>query len=586
MRVLGISFETHDTGVALVENGDILCAINEERLSRIKSDGGTPVLALRECLKMTNTHPEQIEVLALAGFPPFKNLKYYGHEVRELVRFTLGKSVKAVEFGEWGERKDEKGLKAIILNLALATGLPQYYFLYYSRLKKILKALDGFRGKIVYVPHHMAHISGAYYTSGWDKCVIAVIEGSGWDYTTSLSLGDGGRITSISSTKWPHSAGRFYRLVTQVLGFSPRRHGGKITGLAAYGDPDVAYDKVRKLMWVEGLELRVSPLVYEIASDYIYNGRKLPEVYSDCSREDLAAAFQRRLEECVCGIIAEGTGKTGEGRLALVGGVVANVKLNKKIHELEDVGEIYIHPGMGDLGVALGTALFAVNQEMQAAGNYLKPKKMVNVFWGSEYGNDEIRKMLDEYKLNYKFCEDPEAEVAELLSRGRIVARFSGRMEYGPRSLGNRSILYNAEDASVNDWLNERLGRTEFMPFAPSTLIEYADRCYENVRGSEYTAEFMTITYTCTDWMRRKCPAVVHVDNTARPQLVDKVSNPGFYKILKHYFELTGIPTVLNTSFNMHEEPIVCTPEDAVRAFMQAELDVLAIGNYLVYSGS
>ena len=169
-----------------------------------------------------------------------------------------------------------------------------------------------------------------------------------------------------------------------------------------------------------------------------------------------------------------------------------------------------------------------------------------------------------------------------LLAAGKVVARFDGRMEYGPRALGHRSILYHAKEPAVNQWLNQRLGRTEFMPFAPATLHEHRDGCYLNMKGAEHAAEFMTLTFDCTESMKQDCPAAVHVDGTARPQLVSADGSPGFHRILTEYYRLTGIPSVINTSFNMHEEPIVCSPDDAVRAFLQGNLDYLAIGNFLV----
>jgi carbamoyltransferase len=163
-----------------------------------------------------------------------------------------------------------------------------------------------------------------------------------------------------------------------------------------------------------------------------------------------------------------------------------------------------------------------------------------------------------------------------------VVARCDGRMEYGPRALGNRSILYQPTDASVNEWLNKRLKRTEFMPFAPVTLAEFADQCYENLDGARYPAQFMTITFNCTDWMKKHCPAVVHIDGTARPQLIHHDTNPSYYRILNEYYKITGLPSLINTSFNMHEEPIVCTPHDAIRGFLQGNLDYLALGKYLL----
>jgi len=209
---------------------------------------------------------------------------------------------------------------------------------------------------------------------------------------------------------------------------------------------------------------------------------------------------------------------------------------------------------------------------------------ITDVYLGAGYTDDEIRRSIDTAELRCDRPDDMAAEVAHLLAIGHVVARFDGRMEYGPRALGNRSILYQPSDRSVNDWLNQNLNRTEFMPFAPATLIERASKCYLNTDGAIDAARFMTITFQCTDWMKKTCPGVVHIDGTARPQLVDKDHNPGYYRIIAEFEKITGIPSIINTSFNMHEEPIVCSPEDAIRAFKLGQLDYLVIGSYLIKS--
>jgi carbamoyltransferase len=205
-----------------------------------------------------------------------------------------------------------------------------------------------------------------------------------------------------------------------------------------------------------------------------------------------------------------------------------------------------------------------------------------DVYFGPDYGDSEIEAALQAASVPYRRVPDIEVEMARLIADDKVVARFNGRMEYGPRALGNRSILYQAKDPVVNQWLNARLKRTEFMPFAPATLYEDRHLCYKNIEGAEFAARFMTITFDCTPWMRENCPAAVHVDGTARPQLVSSDTNPSFHRLLSEYKKLTGIPSVINTSFNMHEEPIVCSPDDAIRAFLQGNLDYLAIGDFLV----
>jgi carbamoyltransferase len=252
------------------------------------------------------------------------------------------------------------------------------------------------------------------------------------------------------------------------------------------------------------------------------------------------------------------------------------VKLNQRIREIEGVEGIFVYPNMGDGGCATGAALLASGKRVSSA------RLLENVYHGPEYSDGEIVAALKSHGLLYHSMQDIEPKIATLLSNDHIVARFAGRMEYGPRALGNRSILYPASDPAVNRWLNTQLGRTEFMPFAPAVLAEHAGTLFHNLSGCEKAAEFMTITFDCTERMKRLCPAAVHIDETARPQLVSPSTNPSFCRVLEAYYDLTGVPAVINTSFNMHEEPIVCSPEDAIRAFLQGNIDFLAIGSYLV----
>jgi len=249
---------------------------------------------------------------------------------------------------------------------------------------------------------------------------------------------------------------------------------------------------------------------------------------------------------------------------------------------LPEVHEMFVHPGMSDEGLAVGAALGMWADLVHKQGTMPQWKLIQNVYLGWEYRDSEIKDEIERMGFAYQRLDEIEKEIASLLAQGYVVARYNGRMEYGPRSLGNRSILYHPCDPTVNDWLNKNLVRTEFMPFAPSTLAEYADQCFLNVKGAFDSARFMTVTFDCTDWMKESCPGVVHIDGTARPQLVRKSDNESYYKIIQEFYNLTGLPSVINTSFNMHEEPIVCSPNDALRAFDQGHLDYLAIGNYLV----
>ena len=583
MKILGLHFESHESAVALIENSEILFAASEERYSRIKMDDSFPVLALKDCLKQTKTKPEEIDIVAISGFEPPKNWYFYARSVLQLKLFTKGKTFLSYE-RHFGQKKLVlKGVPALLSNIAFCTGIPQFILLYVINRFRLGYLLNGFKGKVIYVSHHDCHVATACFTSGFDAALSLVTEGYDWECSFVLDDYERGNFRSLAKTYWPHSPGSFYRLVTTILGFDYLRHAGKITGLAAYGNPKTAYKKVSDLLWVDGLTLKSSPLTYTLNQEYLFAG-KLPGYFAGYSREDIAAAFQKRLEEVTVEIVQKALKITGKKNVVLSGGVAGNVLMNQRIHDIEGVEGIYVHPAMSDAGQALGAAMYAYHQEFQE--RYFPSPKLENVCLGSGYSDEEIEDAIREAGLSYQSCLDIEKEIARLLADKKVVARFNGRMEYGPRALGNRSILFHTGDSTVNDWLNKRLGRTEFMPFAPSVLMEDRNDYFHHVNGAEYTAEFMTITFNCTERMIRDCPAVVHIDGTARPHFVRKGANRSYYKIIKEYKKLTGISVILNTSFNMHEEPIVCSPNDAIRAFQRGHLDYLAIGNWIVKNNS
>jgi carbamoyltransferase len=286
--------------------------------------------------------------------------------------------------------------------------------------------------------------------------------------------------------------------------------------------------------------------------------------------------MQYLAEQRVLDLIREHVPEIDGADIALAGGVFANVRINQKIKELGFRG-IFIQPAMDDGGLSLGAALHHLGRE-----GGLRPYRLPHVFCGPAYADEQIEEALDRAGVVYERTDHIALAVARLVQEGKVVARFDGAMEFGPRALGNRSILYDTRDPQVNDWLNRRLKRTEFMPFAPATLAERADECYLGLDGGRHAAEFMTLTFNCTEYMKTTSPAVVHVDGTARAQIVTPQANPGFHEILVEYNRLTGIPSLVNTSFNMHEAPIVMAPTDAIQSFQDGRLDALAIGSYLV----
>jgi carbamoyltransferase len=568
MKVLGVA-DGLNSGAALLEDGKILYAVNEERLIRAKMASGFPHESICKVLEDTHTQPREIDAVAIAMVNDFFRKK-------------------AVPYDGWFLR-DQARIKEALLSVSSqftsVLGARPFMQDSYYRLKhhlgktrrkglvELLRQEWGFSCPMEFVDHHLAHACSAYYTAGVADAAVITMDGAGDNCSSHVYQVKDGRFRKLWKVDSFNSLGNYYGYITHICGFKAHKHEGKITGLAAYGAPIYA-DLLRQFITYEGgSTINRGQVFYWAAVKAIQ--KALPLSYK---KEDLAASIQQVLEDVGCEYIAHWLRKSGCADLVLAGGVFANVKLNQRIHQLEGVSSLFIHPAMGDEGLALGAAFaIAAEQDMNVRSTALE-----DVYLGPDFTDHEIEKALEGSGMPAQYVGDVERNIAELLARGRVVARFDGRMEYGPRALGNRSILYQATDPTVNDWLNKRLRRTEFMPFAPVTLEEFADQCYLGLNGARQAARFMTITVNCTDWMKQHCPAVVHVDGTARPQLLARKTNPRYYRILDEYRKLTGLPTLINTSFNLHEEPIVCSPSDALRSFREGELDYLALGNYLV----
>jgi carbamoyltransferase len=325
------------------------------------------------------------------------------------------------------------------------------------------------------------------------------------------NIENGRRAAWRASTSRTRS-GFFYEHLTSALGFKPSRHEGKILGLAAYGDPTILHDAVKARFRVENGNFKY----------YGANNHFFPRYLSlHFRKKDIAAAYQKVLEEVVTEMVAT-TSRTGVTNVVLSGGVTANVKLNQRVAEVPGVTGMWVHPAMGDAGTGTGAAMHVLREKL---GRSLRPERMHDAYLGPGYSREEVRKALEANNLTWTEPATYGMEVAKLIHAGKVVARFDGRMEYGPRALGNRSVMYHAREPQVNKWLNKQLARTEFMPFAPVTLWEDRHRYYKNIDVSEPAANFMTVTVDCTEEMIRDCPAAVHVDGTARPQLVKREVN-------------------------------------------------------------
>jgi len=599
VNILGVNFG-HDGTAALLSGGRIVAAVAEERLSRQKFHTGFPSRAILECLRIGGVSPDEVSVIALAGkFLPFEGREY-------LVDMLLD--------GNGGEDVFSfiplRQLPSELVRVCLDPFVRRSKTLGPAARERVVakfRALGFERASVEWFDHHLCHAASAYYTSGVDPALVITADQGGDWLSASVNVGRGGILRRLAGTS-EVSLGALYSAVTEFLGFTPNRHEGKVTGLAAFGDPERCAAPLRACIGVSDdgrrFEGRLN-LTALYGNGFLSKIRRRLSILRQAldrhwpssafamrdqlhrlegeGREDVAAAVQRVLEDVIAEHVDAMVRESGLRDIVLAGGVFSNVKVNQRVFERPGIRSIFIHPNMGDGGNALGAALLKWAEVCRGRGDTFMPFRLADVYFGREYSDDEIHRVLDRFSLKPEPCPDLEAAVARHVAEGRIVGLFQGRMEYGPRALGNRSILADPRDRCINDVLNRRLRRTEFMPFAPSTLEERAGRAYVGYGpGSQYAAQFMTITFPVSNSFAKEAPGVVHVDGTARPQVVSQEANPRFYRIIAEFEKFTGVPSVVNTSFNMHEEPIVCTPEDAVRAFLAGAVDLLAIGPWMV----
>jgi carbamoyltransferase len=571
MKILGIT-DHLTSGAALVEDGVVTVAINEERLARKKMVMGFPRRSIAACLQVSGVKPEELDGVAVAS--------RWGHLLPDLVDFNQG--VLGVKEGWLKAAFFEAGSRLAAMRESLPLLERCYYGLrqpVYARrragIERLLREEFGITAPIKFIWHHLAHAAGAYYASGFTDALIVTLDGSGDGHSSHIYEARGGRLRLLHTVPAFDGLGNYYGYVTHLCGFKMGKHEGKVTGLAAFGK-DRHRHLLEHFIRYENGTMRNCGRAFRKGAL-----RKLRAALpANVPREDLAASIQTLSEDIATRYVGYWVERTGLRKVALAGGVAANVKINQRIHELRGVTQLFVYPAMSDEGLAVGAALISAADRMP--GGWPPGQRCFeHVYLGIEYSEREMESALRDAGVKFGRPDNLERHIATRLAEGYVVARVSGRMEYGPRALGNRSILYRPDDRSVNDWLNRRLTRTEFMPFAPSTLLEHADRCYRGLDGARYTARFMTITFDCTSEMRARAPGVVHIDGTARPQLVSSADNPGYHRIISEFMHQTGLPTVVNTSFNIHEEPIVCSPGDAVRAFKQGHLDMLALGPFL-----
>ena len=583
MYTLGI-YDGHNSSCTLTKGSDILFSIEEERLSRIKGhDGridkhGPPIKSLKLILKSFNKI-SKISKIALALQDPESLRKTSMIHWAKAIQDTRDTTILDfyTNINKSSQKKFELDEKKY-LDLSFSTQQKRIL-----KLMKIIKKFGLLKCDIEYVPHHIAHHASNWFTTNKKIALAISLDGRGDALSGLVSICKKNKIKPIHEISSFNSIGHFYSAITVSLGYKAVRHEGKITGLAAFGTPNKQLlKKYNKLIWFTSKKGSIYSSLftgtaygpYPWANFKVYID-KIKIVGSPYSREDVAATAQFHLERVVREFVSYWVKKTGIKEVQLSGGVFANVKLNQKIANIKTIKSLIVHPGMSDCGISLGAALYV---------NAKKPKINQKNYYLGPHKSKDIDEMMLKYRIKAYKPKNISQIVATKLAEKKIVARYSGSSEYGPRALGNRSILFHAGDPKVNKFLNKKLSRTEFMPFAPVTIIDDIEKSYVIPKNTDIfeSMKYMTITVNCTKYMKKYCPAVVHIDGTARPQIISNDQNSAYYKVLKNYKKITGIGTLINTSFNIHEEPIVETPKDAIRAFILSDLDFLILGDYFI----
>ena len=564
MVVLGIYDGTHDAGAAVVRDGVLVAASSEERFTRQKGQGGWPEHAIADCLARVG----EVDVVAFSGFfNPNPVLRGFRPAQKRFKlddgAFYQDEPSPGARIGEWAQfespfphlRSDSAAARAA--TPALRALLARH--VRYAVATAPVELWD----------HHLSHAAAAWFTAPHADSLVVVADGIGDGLALTVWKHGPAGLERLAEMPYPHSYGLLYATLTGFLGFRPFRHEGKLTGLAALGDSNA----VRVPFPFRGppddrrfTERFGAPLRPWLASLRPYR------------REDVCAWLQKGLEDELGGLVSTWMARTGLRHLALAGGVFANVRLNQAIAALPDVASLHVFPHMGDGGLAAGAAYLSWAARTPGA----RPTPLRDAFLGPAWDADAIAAALTSAGYTPRRVQDLEERVAERLGKGQIVARFDGAMEFGPRALGNRSILAAATDRTMTDRLNVALSRSDFMPFAPVLLAEDASSWTDGLDVARDAARFMTVTTRARPALAAACPAAVHVDGTLRPQLADRATTPGLARTLAAYRRLTGVPAIINTSFNLHEEPIVCSPEEAIATFRGARIDALAIGPFLV----
>ena len=580
MYILGIGGFSHDSAACLVRDGDIVAAAEEERFTRKKHQGGIPNRAVEFCLGREGISKEELDYVAVYMKPFRRLLRRLPYRVKQMAR-----------------------------SVRYSTAYILYEFVHNAEYIIGSRSLLGNKTRLVYCDHHTAHAASAFFLSPFEDAALLSIDYIGEWTATYLGSGEGNRIRRFQEIRYPHSLGVVYSALTDFLGFVRANDEYKVMGLASYGDPE-RYKEVFEDM------LRVPPGgPYQVNLDYFqyhylpgsrlgYVSKKLIDVLGPPRQKgeaitqrhkDVAAALQSRTEEVVLDIVRHLHSLSGKAKnLCLAGGVALNCVMNGRVLSEGPFERVFVQPAAGDDGIAVGSALLTyyhiLGSERKVPRTLEEDSRLPwgaakATYLGPEYGEEDIKDALDIAKSDYRREEHPERVAARLIAEGKIVGWFQGRMEFGPRALGNRSILADPTRDEMKDLLNHYVKhREDFRPFAPSVCLEDVDRFFVPHRESRKGAEspFMLLVYDVESEGKSLLPAITHVDGTARVQTVRHADNPLYYELIREFERLRGVPVVLNTSFNIRGEPIVATPFDAIRCFFSTGIDALVIGPFVV----
>ncbi len=549
MIILGISAPiSENTSACIVKDGELLALAEEERFIGIKhAPRMVPRNAVKYCLNETGIELDQVDKIAIGFGSP------------------LNAGAKNI-FRNIFERNFSR--------LVRETGAYAEYFLAMQRQLIFLNELSDrkdIKKKLTFIDHHLAHAASAVRCSGFEDSILITLDGVGEDNAGLLGYFKDNRIHRLRSIPINQSLGWLYGEVTSLCGFKSHSHEGKTMGLAAFGKPDLGlFNGIAEL----------NPRGYELKKDFAKKLkskiiRRLPSEEISDYQKNLAATVQHFLEEAVFNLAKDVSKFSTSRNLCLAGGVALNCDMNFRLSTSREFDNIYVQPAANDAGTALGAAL-------EVASKFSKPPRnhflLKHAQYGPRYGSDEIEDMLKESKISYRKASGSK-EIAKLIADGKIVAWFNGRMEFGPRALGGRSILANPSIFGMKEKINaECKHRENWRPFAPSVLKEYCDEYFENYHHSP----FMLMTFKVKEQHREKLAATIHVDDTARVQEVDMNYSPKYYEVIEEFRKITGIAAVLDTSFNDKEKPICLTPRDAVQTFFTTGIDVLVLENFIL----